>query len=176
MAELLVMARDADPHAEPSRDRMRYRRGMPVVVMPDGHPWGRMEGPPDFYVLRLPGVSVAEAEQFVAPQYPADYYQPASFWLKGDTVPFTKGAETVQIPRSIRPYRRRDWVLQIDSLPPAALEALEKRGALTVAPDGDVTWADLKPALWSNRLQRTEQRNSVRKPLPNALDADPVKK
>jgi hypothetical protein len=31
---------------------------MPVVVMPDGHEWGRLEGPPRFALVDLPRVSV----------------------------------------------------------------------------------------------------------------------
>ena len=32
-----------------------YRPGDVVVLMPDGHRWGRAEGPPDFLQLDLPG-------------------------------------------------------------------------------------------------------------------------
>ena len=56
MAQILVMAIDKT-HADPTKDRRGcYKRGMPVVVMPDTHTWGLDERPPKFVVLKLPGV------------------------------------------------------------------------------------------------------------------------
>lgn len=51
MAELLILNRDATPDAH------SYKRGDIVVVMPDGHEWGRAEGLPDFIRASLPGVA-----------------------------------------------------------------------------------------------------------------------
>lgn len=50
MAELLILNRDAT--AEPQS----YKRGDIVVVVEDGHEWGRAEGLPDFIRASLPGV------------------------------------------------------------------------------------------------------------------------
>jgi hypothetical protein len=43
----------------------RYLPGNPVVVMPDGHEWGRLEGPPSFVIIKVPGLSVEEGRQYL---------------------------------------------------------------------------------------------------------------
>jgi len=59
MAELLVVAVSAT-HADPATDRRGcYKRGDVVVVMEDGHAWGRKEGAPKFRVVQVPGVPAA---------------------------------------------------------------------------------------------------------------------
>ena len=61
MAEFLVRAiTSANPDG--------YKRGDPIVVRPDGWPWGSSERPPMFFILRVPGVTVAEVEAFVQPR------------------------------------------------------------------------------------------------------------
>ena len=53
MCELLIRAVDGtnpDPVGNPLR-------GMPVVVQPDGHTWGNCEVPPEYVIIKLPGVS-----------------------------------------------------------------------------------------------------------------------
>jgi hypothetical protein len=56
MAEILVKAID-HVHSDPEKDRSgAYKRGMPVLVMPDGHPWGKEEGPPKFTIVKIPGL------------------------------------------------------------------------------------------------------------------------
>jgi len=55
MAELLIRAITNGP------DPGHWKRGHVVFVAEDGHEWGRMERPPHFYVVRLPGVSREEA-------------------------------------------------------------------------------------------------------------------
>lgn len=79
MAELLVRTVDA-AHADPAKDRWCYKRGDAVLVMPDGHGWGRMESKPvwvaegrdpvdwpgGFYVVRLPDLNVGAAAAYVA--------------------------------------------------------------------------------------------------------------
>lgn len=65
MAEVLIKAIDAT-HPDPAKQaRGCYRMGDPVVVMPDGHEWGREEGLPRFWLLRIPGVSVSQVEAFL---------------------------------------------------------------------------------------------------------------
>ena len=61
MAELLVKARSV-ANADPDKDRRGcYKRGDIVLAQPDGHEWGRMEGLPDFVVIRVPGLTAAAA-------------------------------------------------------------------------------------------------------------------
>lgn len=56
MAEILVKAVDAtNPDPEKQR-RGCYRKGDPVLAMPDGHAWGAEEGPPKFVVIKVPGI------------------------------------------------------------------------------------------------------------------------
>ena len=50
MAELLIRAKTNGP--DPKRD---WQRGHVVFVAEDGHTWGRLEGPPEFYVVRVKG-------------------------------------------------------------------------------------------------------------------------
>jgi hypothetical protein len=69
VAEILVRAADS-VHPDPGVDAVGcYKRGDPVVVMPDGHPWGVAElDPARFYVIRLPGVPVAALLRYLAPE------------------------------------------------------------------------------------------------------------
>jgi len=53
MCEILVRAVDGiceDPTANP-------RRGYLVVVQPDGHTWGNGERPPEYFIVKIPGLS-----------------------------------------------------------------------------------------------------------------------
>jgi len=62
MAELLVRNVD-NHHPDPRTDeRATYKRGDIVFVAQDGHEWGRMEGPPRFRVVKMPGVAVEDAQ------------------------------------------------------------------------------------------------------------------
>ena len=58
MAELLIRAKTngLDP-------TVHWQRGHVVYVTEDGHEWGLRERPPEFYVVRLPGVSREAAWQ-----------------------------------------------------------------------------------------------------------------
>lgn len=58
--------KDDDKAAELAlKDRQGcYKTGDPVVVMPDDHEWGYEEGPPKFIVIKIPGMSVAEAQEY----------------------------------------------------------------------------------------------------------------
>lgn len=62
MAEFLVKAQDS---TAPESDA-KWRAGRIVVVMPDGHEWGNKEGLPDFYLIKVPGVSVEDVKQYLA--------------------------------------------------------------------------------------------------------------
>lgn len=65
MAEILIKAVSAR-HWNPEKElRACYHAGDPVVVMPDGHAWGKEEGLPLFWVLKIPGVAVSRVESFL---------------------------------------------------------------------------------------------------------------
>jgi hypothetical protein len=62
MAELLIKAVDA-PVADSGG---KWYAAQIVVVMEDGHEWGGKEGPPDFYILKIPGISKADAQDYIS--------------------------------------------------------------------------------------------------------------
>lgn len=43
-----------------------YKAFDPVVVMPDGHEWGREEGLPKFWIVKIPGMAVETARRWIA--------------------------------------------------------------------------------------------------------------
>lgn len=120
-AEILVKA-VSHTHADPDKDqRGAYKAGMPVVVMPDGHQWGREEGLPKFVVIKIPGVPVESVQKYIDSQSP-----------DGRLI-----------------VRRRRWLLRIAALPAAARNKLETAGALTIrAGDykgpADYTWNQVR--------------------------------
>ncbi len=66
MCEILVKLVDQTYPTDSVKDAAGcYKRGDPVVIMPDGHEWGREEGLPKFIVVKVPGISVANAMQYV---------------------------------------------------------------------------------------------------------------
>ena len=85
-AEILVKAID-------SNDPQGYKRGMPVVVMDDGHVWGNGEQYPAFVVIKIPGV---KKEEFA--KYTDIYYD-----LKDSEKPVV--------------ILRREWMIQLNALP-----------------------------------------------------------
>lgn len=130
MAEILVKATD-HTHPDPQKDRRgAYKRGYPVVVMPDGHKWGRKERLPLFVVLRLPGVSVQKMRKYLEPTYTPE--------VDPDGIPIGNI------------YRRRQWQLRWEDLPQTAKDRLKADGELTIkatdAYDGsyDYTWREVK--------------------------------
>ena len=127
MAQILVKAIDAT-HSDATKDRRGcYKRGMPVVVMPDSHTWGREEGLPKFVVIKIPGVSVDRVMKYIAPE-------------KEDTANAGGFYPT---------YRRRLWKFRFDDMPTAALRKLRDNGELTIkvgdyAGDYDYTWTQVR--------------------------------
>lgn len=59
MAELLILARDAEAVKDKHKDN-GWTKGDVVAVMPDGHRWGKRECPPRFYIVKVPGADVKE--------------------------------------------------------------------------------------------------------------------
>lgn len=127
MAEILIKAIDAT-HPDPEKDRRGcYKRGMPVVVMPDGHQWGKDERLPKFVVIKLPGVSVEKVRKYIEPEL-----------------------APVPDPAGIFPlHRRRLWSITWDDLPAQARNALKSREELVIKAGAysgthDFTWAQVK--------------------------------
>jgi hypothetical protein len=62
VAELLVFAGNR-VHPDPEVDRVgSYKKGDIIHVAPDSWQWGLKEGPPDFVIVKVPGVSLAAME------------------------------------------------------------------------------------------------------------------
>jgi hypothetical protein len=93
MAEILVAAISKTNILFPEKEMALYKRGMPVVVMPDGHPWGAKEGLPDFVVIKIPGVPVSTLQTLTDVQ--------------------TEDALGVETGSMVR---RRRWVLDVDTI------------------------------------------------------------
>jgi hypothetical protein len=64
MCQILIKAID-QRSSDPNKDVKLYKRGYPVAVKPDDHVWGRMETLPDFVVLKVPEMTVEEANQYM---------------------------------------------------------------------------------------------------------------
>ena len=62
MAEFLIKAEDAPV---PDSAGKWYAASI-VVVREDGHEWGGAEGPPKFFIIKVPGISQADAEAYIA--------------------------------------------------------------------------------------------------------------
>jgi len=121
MAELLVKAKDA-VHGNPVVDRVGcYKRGMPVVVMPDNHVWGIEERLPIFVVIKIPLIPVAQVLQYIE-----------AHEISGVT------------------FRRRRWQIRWADLPLSAMNLLATNGELTIkatpvyAGNFDYTWTQIK--------------------------------
>lgn len=123
--EILVKARDWTVQDAEDDRRGSWKRGMMVTVKPDGHVWGAEEGLPRFVIIKIPLISVARAEKYLAHQM--------------ETV---EGVERI--------YRRRLWQLRWADLPLSARNKLANNGQLvikaTAAYTGtsDYTWAQVK--------------------------------
>ena len=77
MAELLIFAQD-QIGADVYKDTKRYKRGDVVVVCEDGWNWGIEEmNNPLFRIIAIPGMSVSEASQFLAPELDTDPQNPS---------------------------------------------------------------------------------------------------
>jgi hypothetical protein len=132
MAEILIRAKN-NVHADPTKDRQgSYKRGMPVVVMDDGHIWGSKEGLPDFVVLKVPMVSKERVMKYFEPQVVQNGFEEDGITPHFDT------------------YRRRLWRLRVDDLPAGAITKFQTDGEITIkaSPDYtgpyDYTWSNVK--------------------------------
>jgi hypothetical protein len=142
MAEILVKAVDAT-NVDSEKDRTGcYKAGMPVVVMPDKHPWGKEEGLPKFVVIKIPGISVDKVEDFIRPQY--------------EDSPSLNGEYMT--------YRRRKWQIQLSNLPKNAKNILRDKGVLviksgTYTGSYDYTWAQVRSYFMNLKKNMTFSEN-----------------
>lgn len=123
MAEILIKAIDAI-HTDAVKDRRGcYKRGMPVVVMPDGHIWGLEERLPKFIVIKIPLVSVDRVLKYIGE------------WRDIDN-------------RTV--LQRRRWRIRWADLPLAARNKLQSTGELTIKATNaytgafDYTWVQIR--------------------------------
>ena len=143
MAQILVKAIDAT-HADPVKDRRGcYKRGMPVVVMPDTHTWGREECLPKFVIIKIPGVSVDRVMKYLKQE-------------REDTAD-AEGFYPI--------YRRRLWKFRFDDMPAAALKKLRDNGELIIkvgdyADKYDYTWTQVRSYL-RNLKTNTDETASL---------------
>lgn len=143
MAQILIKAIDAT-HPDATKDRRGcYKRGMPVVVMPDSHTWGAEERPPKFIVIKIPRVPVDTVRKYIEPELE-------------DSVGDDKKQQQV--------YRKRMWKLRIDDMPAAAKAKLTEKGALTIRAgtyDGsyDYTWAQVRSYIRNLKTNTDETEN-----------------
>jgi len=108
MAEFLVMAK-SNTHSDPNKDQTGcYKRGDIVVVKPDGHEWGKLEGLPNFVVIKVPGLNHEVATKYLDPEIdPLDNFKRTSrrkYRIRVDDIPFnirkqlqTTGTTTVEL-------------------------------------------------------------------------------
>lgn len=107
MAEILVMARD-NSHPDPKRDPACYKKGDPVVVMPDGHPWGREElNTKIFNIIKVPGAAVEDFQPYLV-------------------------SDSATIGGASNKARRRKYKLNIDMLPEQAKTAILTKGSASL--------------------------------------------
>lgn len=85
MAEFLIKARDPIdlPDNKIKRDN-GWKRGDIVVVMPDGHEWGKEEREPKFVVLKVPGMPLKDALKYI------ETYKVDTGLVSADSVPIYK--------------------------------------------------------------------------------------
>jgi hypothetical protein len=111
MAECLVKAISVT-NIDPVKDiRGCYKSGDVVVVMPDGHLWGASEGLPNFWIVKVPGATVAQLEIYLDPVTAVD--------------PPELGGRT-------RVIRRRRWFADISQLTGGSRNTLLATGVISV--------------------------------------------
>jgi len=98
-------------------NRARYQKGYPVVVMPDDHIWGRMEGLPDFFVVKMPGVKIEEAKKYIE-----------------ECMVFT-GLDKEGRP-IMKMQNRRKWKIEVDEFPREVGDKAMTVGEITINDSG----------------------------------------
>src|SRR3972149_1739952 len=142
MAEILVKAVDT-MNIDPNKDRRGcYKRGMPVVVMDDGHEWGLEERLPKFVVIKFPMIPKDKVMKYIDPEPGLD----------------TDG--------NIIIYRRRMWQIRWADLPLAVKTKIQSTGELTIKAttsytgNYDYTWTQIK-TYFRNLLTGLDEVNEL---------------
>jgi hypothetical protein len=102
MAEILVKAIST---THPTQDHWCYKLGDPVVVMDNDHPWGALEGLPNFWIIKIPDATIAEVQHYIDMLYDQ--------------------------PTDLTPSKRRRWYLDNVKVPQHIWNELESTGTLT---------------------------------------------
>lgn len=77
MAELLIRVVDKS-NDDPYLDVQCLKRGDVVVICEDGHEWSQAElTNPEWRILKVPGVTLVQAEAFLGPEVDEDPTQPS---------------------------------------------------------------------------------------------------
>lgn len=134
MAELLIKARDPVdlPKDEESRERC-YRRGDIVVVMKDGHEWGKEERLPKFVVVKIPGLDVEKARHLIEPCYT-------------DTGLIDLNGEAI-----LKLTARRKWKVLVDTVPTTISKELAEKGIV------EVSWDNIKSYVYDKLTTQTAE-------------------
>jgi len=142
MAEILIKAVD-NTHIDPIKDRRGcYKRGMPVVVMDDGHKWGLEERLPKFIVIKFPLITKNKVMKYTDPE---------------------PGLDTNS---NIIIDRRRMWQIRWADLPLEAKSKLQTNGELIIkatpsyAKPYDYTWTQIK-TYFRNLLTGLDEVNEL---------------
>lgn len=101
--EILIKALDASHPDSGEDERGCFKRGDPVAFMPDGHEWGRCEGAPTFWRVRITGAPAAVVQRFCEPHW-------NGIWTMRDEMP--------------QQAVRRRWRFSPELLAPELREAL----------------------------------------------------
>jgi hypothetical protein len=139
MAEILVKAQNL--LLNDGMDHERYQRGYPVVVMEDGHRWGREETLPKFIVIKIPGVPAENLRKYM------------SEWIDNSD------------PERPRRVNRRLWKLRWDDLPQRAKNRLAE-GVLVIKAipsytgPYDYMWLEIR-SYFRNQLTNTNEGSDI---------------
>ena len=119
--EILIRRNNNTDPTSTTKDQMLYKKGDMVVVMPDGHTWGRMEDPTKhpggvagcgFVIVKVPGVTATPGK--------------IAKWI--GHIQDADGTMT----------KRRLWQVLTDDVPANIRNKLRDEGVATI------TWAKLK--------------------------------
>lgn len=129
--ELLVRITEKPMHADANEHRRgRSIAGNIIVVRPDGWSWGNKEGWPDYAVVKIPGVSVAECQKYEQPQYDA----------------------------STNLFRYREWQINFTNLP-TVFRSVVTNSTLSITATGPRRWSYFRTNLLNLRTWTTETNN-----------------
>jgi len=107
MAELLVLAFETF-NTDPQQDLMAYKLGHIIDIKEDGHVWGTQEKLPKFWIIKVPGMAVADAQEYL------------------------KMLQDFTDLNNVKTIGIRKWKLDYNLLPAAAKNTLNSTGIVSV--------------------------------------------